>query len=200
MEDAHITALDVVDGEVSIFGVFDGHGGCEVARFVEIHLVDELKKNESFRKGNYRQALIDVFLHLDKMLLTEAGKKELVKISQRHGSMASGGAYDGSELAVQAGCTACVAIVTRTEVYVANAGDTRCVIAAKGKAKDLSIDHKPDLPNEKRRVQRAGGFVEEGRVNGIIAISRAIGDWEYKNQSLKPEDNMVSAFPEVIVE
>lgn len=37
-------------------------------------------------------------------------------------------------------------------------------------------------------------------MNGIIAISRAIGDWEYKNQSLKAEDNMVTAFPEVVVE
>ena len=64
----------------------------------------------------------------------------------------------------------------------------------------MSVDHKPDLPAEKRRVQRGGGFVEEGRVNGIIAISRAIGDWEYKNSSLKPEDNMVSAYPEVMVE
>ena len=64
----------------------------------------------------------------------------------------------------------------------------------------MSVDHKPDLPAEKRRVQRAGGIVEEGRVNGIIAISRAIGDWEYKNSSLKPEDNMVSAYPEVMVE
>ena len=54
MEDAHVTNLDVIEGEVSVFGVFDGHGGCEVARFVESHLVDELKKNESFKKGNYR--------------------------------------------------------------------------------------------------------------------------------------------------
>lgn len=182
MEDAHVTALDVVEGEVSVFGVFDGHGGCEVAHFVENHLVDELKKNEHFKKGNYRQALSDVFLQIDKMLLTEPGKKELTKISQKHGSMSAGNAFDGGELAVQAGCTCCVALVTKNEVYVANAGDTRCVIASKGKAKDLSTDHKPDLPNEKRRVQRAGGFVEEGRVNGIIAISRAIGDWEYKNQ------------------
>lgn len=37
-------------------------------------------------------------------------------------------------------------------------------------------------------------------MNGVIAISRALGDWEYKNQALKPEDNMVSAYPEVIVE
>lgn len=54
MEDSHITALDVIEGEVSIFGVFDGHGGCEVAHFVENHFVDEMKKNESFKKGNYK--------------------------------------------------------------------------------------------------------------------------------------------------
>ena len=181
MEDAHVTPLDVIEGEVSIFGVFDGHGGSEVARFVENHLVDELKKNEHFKKANYRQALQDVFLGIDRMLLTEQGKKELVKISQKHGTMASGHIYDGADLAVQAGCTCCVALITKNEVYVANAGDTRAVIASKGKVKDLSTDHKPDLPNEKRRVTRAGGFVEEGRVNGVIAISRAIGDWEYKN-------------------
>ena len=46
MEDAHIAALDVVKGEVSVFGVFDGHGGPEVAKFVEKHLVNELKKNK----------------------------------------------------------------------------------------------------------------------------------------------------------
>ena len=42
--------------------------------------------------------------------------------------------------------------------------------------------------------------MDEGRVNGLIAISRAIGDWEYKRKDLKPEDNMVSSYPEVIVE
>lgn len=152
MEDAHVTSLDVIEGEVSIFGVFDGHGGCEVARYVENHLVDELKKNENFKKANYRQALTDVFLGIDRMLLTETGKKELARISQKHGAMASGHVYDGGDLAVQAGCTCCVAIITKTEVYVANAGDTRAVIAAKNKAKDLSEDHKPDLPAEKRRV------------------------------------------------
>ena len=200
MEDAHVTALDVIEGEVSVFGVFDGHGGSEVARFVENHLVDELKKNESFKKGNYRVALTEVFLAIDRLLLTEQGKKELIKISQKHGTMANGHVYDGSDLAVQAGCTCVVALITKTEVYVANSGDSRAVIAVKGKAKDMSVDHKPDLPNEKRRITRAGGFVEDNRVNGIIAISRAIGDWEYKNTQFKPEDNMVSAVPDVTVE
>jgi serine/threonine protein phosphatase PrpC len=66
--------------------------------------------------------------------------------------MSQGNQFDGADLAVQAGCTACVALITKNEVYVANSGDTRAVIASKGKAKDLSNDHKPDLPNEKRRV------------------------------------------------
>lgn len=132
MEDSHITHLDVIEGEVSLFGVFDGHGGCEIARFVEAHMVDELKKLETFKKGNYKQALIEVFLQLDKMILSDKYKKELVGISQKHGQMASGQTFDGSELAFQAGCTACVALVTKTEIYCANAGDTRCVIAAKG--------------------------------------------------------------------
>ena len=80
MEDAHITSLDIIQG-VSVFGVFDGHGGQEVALFVEKHFVDELKKNENFKKGNYKQSLIDVFLLIDKMLITDAGKKELAKIA-----------------------------------------------------------------------------------------------------------------------
>jgi serine/threonine protein phosphatase PrpC len=54
MEDSHVTSLDVLEGEVSVFGVFDGHGGCEVAIYVGNHLVDELKKNENFKKGNYK--------------------------------------------------------------------------------------------------------------------------------------------------
>ena len=100
MEDAHVTALDVVEGEVSVFGVFDGHGGCEVAHFVENHLVELLKQSEHFKKGNYRMALSDTFVLLDKMLLNEAGKKELTAISKKHGSMASGQQFDGGELAV----------------------------------------------------------------------------------------------------
>ena len=96
MEDAHLAILEV-QTDISLFGVFDGHGGCEVAKFVENHFVEELRKSESFRKGDYRNALIDTFLSLDRMLLTDSGKKELALISKKN-SVGGGLATSGADL------------------------------------------------------------------------------------------------------
>ena len=73
-----------------------------------------------------------------------------------------------------------MALITDTEIYCANSGDSRCVLSSNGKAIELSVDHKPDLPTEKERIERAGGFVEDNRVKGVLNLSRSLGDLEYK--------------------
>jgi len=67
MEDSHIVNLDVGEG-VAVFGVFDGHGGSEVANFVEKYFIRELKKLDSFRKKEYRLSLQECFMKMDSLM------------------------------------------------------------------------------------------------------------------------------------
>ncbi|PUZ65685.1 hypothetical protein GQ55_3G244400 [Panicum hallii var. hallii] len=93
-----------------------------------------------------------------------------------------------------AGSTALVAVVGSTSVVVASAGDSRAVLSRGGVPVPLSVDHKPDRPDELERIQAAGGrviFWDGARVLGVLAMSRAIGDGY-----LKP---FVTAEPEVTV-
>lgn len=97
------------------------------------------------------------------------------------------------------GCTAVVALLHDKELFVANAGDSRCVVCRNGKALEMSIDHKPEDQVEFERIQKAGGRVTlDGRVNGGLNLSRAIGDHGYKmNKKVQPEDQMISALPDI---
>jgi len=58
---------------------------------------------------------------------------------------------------------------------------------------ELSVDHKPYDPVEKDRIEKAGGYVQTGRVNGNLAVSRALGDLEYKSANVPVPDQPVSA-------
>lgn len=205
MEDAaiHVAALDE---DTSIFGVFDGHGGKEVALFVERHFVEELKKNPKFQSKNFKDALIETFLKMDELIMSPAGTKEVASLK--------GGDPDESNpksicLDSFAGCTANVTLIHKNTMYCANAGDSRTVLCRAGKPLDMSVDHKPDQQAEKNRIEKAGGFVSDGRVNGTLIssmsgnlnLSRALGDLEYKRDpSLKSHEQLISAHPDVKVE
>jgi serine/threonine protein phosphatase PrpC len=202
-EDAHIAATDLPDN-ISVFGVFDGHGGKEVSLYVKKHFVDELRKLDSFKNGNYEAALCEIFKRMDDLLLTKEGEQELKKIREAYGgdSMHGFGLTDPSApVSKFTGCTATVVLITKDSIYCANAGDSRTVLARSAKqngVEPLSEDHKPDNLPEKTRIEAAGGFVEENRVNGSLNLSRSLGDFEYKSNAAKNyKEQMVTCDPEI---
>ncbi|KAF6760334.1 phosphatase 2C-domain-containing protein [Ephemerocybe angulata] len=68
----------------------------------------------------------------------------------------------------------------RRVLYSANAGDARGVLCRGGKAVRLTYDHKGSDKQEAKRITDAGGFVMSGRVNGVLAVTRSLGDSSMK--------------------
>ena len=118
------------------------------------------------------------------MLETPYGKSKLQSYKQGDSKPSLFKRDSAEEIALGTGCTACSAIITQTDIYVGNSGDSRAVLAKKNGDKyiavEMSIDHKPELPEERRRIEKAGGFVEDNRVKGVLNLSRSLGDLEYK--------------------
>jgi len=178
MEDAHTTILKLegVEG-FSYFGVYDGHGGQNVAKYSGEQLHKRIATDDAFKREDYKIAIKNGFLGTDRDLKKDPDFSN-----------------DPS------GCTAVTALVTPdNRVFVGNAGDSRAIISVNGEAKPLSHDHKPVNRSESSRIVAAGGFVEFGRVNGNLALSRAIGDFEFKqNASLTAEYQIVTSDPEIV--
>jgi len=83
------------------------------------------------------------------------------------------------------GTTATSVLVRNDRIVCANVGDSRAVLCRGGKAFDLSKEHRVYgngqlAKEETMRIAQAGGWVAQGRVCGILAVSRAFGDWEFK--------------------
>lgn len=180
MEDAHaaVLNLDGSDEPNAFFAVYDGHGGGTVAKFAGQHLHKRLTTEDAYREKRFNEALKKAFLGIDEDLLA-----------------------DPSHTRDPSGCTAVAALVTSDQkVYVANAGDSRAVMSVRGEAKALSFDHKPSNDTERARIVSAGGYIEFGRVNGNLALSRALGDFQFKkNYSLIPQKQVITADPDVTV-
>jgi len=200
MEDAHIAVPNLISGGAGLFGVLDGHGGSEVAQYVRDKLPDIIKSSPYAKSKNWKDLLVTSFSTIDQNITTEKAQKELAEYFKK----ASHDEYNPtteSDVYKHVGCTACITMVADGEIICANAGDSRCVMGKKGTAIDLSIDHKPDNDAEKQRIINAGGFVEDNRVNGVLNLSRSLGDFEYKlNDKLKADKQLVISLPDVKIE
>jgi len=148
----------------SFYGVYDGHGGEYCAKYIVTHLHNILKKNlestipeSSNLDATVGKAIIKTFGEIDKAF------NEEFKL-----------------LASFSGSTVVFVLIIGSRLYCANVGDSRAVICRKGIAYNLSRDHKPTDIEECKRIISAGGEVKCGRVDGKLAIARAIGDFMFK--------------------
>ncbi|KAH8349613.1 hypothetical protein KR084_002736 [Drosophila pseudotakahashii] len=177
MEDAHTHILSLPeDPQAAFFAVYDGHGGAAVAKFAGKHLHKFVTKRPEYRDSNGVQlALKRAFLDFDREML-----------------------HNGSFGEQSAGSTAVVVLIRERRLYCANAGDSRAIACISGAVHPLSVDHKPNDEAETKRILAGGGWVEFNRVNGNLALSRALGDFIYKKNSQKtPEEQIVTANPDV---
>ena len=97
------------------------------------------------------------------------------------------------------GCTANVLMIVNNLLICANAGDSRCVVGEGGRAVPLSFDHKPNLKKERDRIYKAGSTVNvEGRIDGNLNLSRAIGDIAHKKSpKVSLENQAVTSMPDI---
>jgi serine/threonine protein phosphatase PrpC len=209
MEDSHVARTDILTDSkepISIFGVFDGHGGPEVSRFIAKCFVPTLLTSPSFAEKDYQNALIETFLKMDDLLqdkyykfilssLTLANPDDPRAIEKLKAAYKSG---HFKNWRTNAGSTACVVLMVGKKMYVANAGDSRCILATERGTVQLTTDHKPELDSELERIHKAGGLVANGRVLGGLNLTRSIGDFKYKRDTnLAPKDQIITALPDV---
>jgi len=192
MEDAHTAVLGVPDqaSAVSWFAVFDGHAGSRVSAHASHHLLDCIRTKDGFTSSIQQEHT----LTMDELM--EAVKKgihsgflELDEKLRSIPELASGEDRSGS--------TAVCALLTEKYLIIANCGDSRAVCCVNGKPALVSVDHKPSNDLERERIEKAGGSVVIQRVNGSLAVSRALGDFDYKDVEGKgPTEQLVSPEPE----
>ncbi|XP_048509955.1 protein phosphatase 1B isoform X2 [Athalia rosae] len=179
MEDAHraITGLGSGLSDWSYFAVFDGHAGALVSAHSAEHLLESIMQTEEFKAEDVIEGIHSGFLRLDDCM------RNLPEMSQD-----------------KSGSTAVCTLISPRQIYIANCGDSRAVLCQSGNPVFSTRDHKPVLPAEKERIQNAGGSVMIQRVNGSLAVSRALGDYEYKKvKGRGPCEQLVSPEPEIFL-
>lgn len=164
MEDEHVRMDDLTQhiGSASnvpfpgaFYGVFDGHGGTDAALFVRNNILRLIVEDSQFPTC-VGKAITSAFMKADYAFA------------------------DSSSLDISSGTTALTALVFGRNMIIANAGDCRAVLGRRGRAIEMSKDQKPNCISERLRIEKLGGVVYDGYLNGQLSVSRALGDWHMK--------------------
>ncbi|KAK5959051.1 type 2C protein phosphatase PTC1 PWA37_003729 [Arxiozyma heterogenica] len=175
MEDIHTYVKNFASRlDWGYFAIFDGHAGAQASKWCGSHLhtiiEQKLMENET---RDVRDVLNDSFVTIDKQI--------------------------NSDLHGNSGCTAAVCILRwevpdnlssedisnlqqyKRRLYTANVGDSRIVLYRNDCSIRLTYDHKASDILEMQRVEHAGGLIMKSRVNGMLAVTRSLGDKFFDN-------------------
>ena len=149
-----------------LFCIFDGHGGGEVSTYLQVYF------------GQYMKQIIP-FKHfpIDFKNLFKALDQKVKSLD-----------------APQAGATATIAYIERVNgkriLYVANVGDSRCVLVKKNRVIRMSYDDRVDDNKEHNRIIKQGGVIYNERIYGQLMLSRCFGDWNIKEYGVIVEPHI----------
>ncbi|CAK5104332.1 unnamed protein product [Meloidogyne enterolobii] len=163
MEDRHIVlpSFSVIDSQFpssdAFFAVFDGHNGSDCSAYASAHFLECLLDARS--SGNSEESLLeDAFIRMDTRLTNRC-------LSENYKSGTT---------------VSCIYLNERKIAYMAWCGDSSIAVLKERRIETLSIPHKPDNPEERNRIEEAGGMVinVQGvpRLNGVLNLSRSLGD------------------------
>ena len=237
MEDYNFYSIDLIPNtnkKIDIFGIFDGHGGPEIAKYISSNFLKIFLSNNFFKEGKYIESLKETFKEIDKSLNTDKVKQELIKISEEfklsekeeiieiNKTCSNDEKLTENEIeqikclknilnprnlmnyniSSFSGCAGIVILIINDKIYIASAGNCRCIPidenweVIKDKTNKL---HYINDDIEKTRINNSQSFKEKQFYPELLLSSRGFGDFEYKeNKWLKLEDQAVSPDPEVI--
>ncbi|CAF0756633.1 unnamed protein product [Didymodactylos carnosus] len=207
MEDAHGAILRLDDNRWSrwsYFGIFDGHAGKNVAilgaqrlhtRILQsLNNMINLEHSKASGSAHNNQQPYVTSSQFDFLKFEAAIKDAYYKFdAELRDELRNQSSEDKS------GSTAISCLIDPERIYFLNVGDSRAIlVSTDGRILMATKDHKPSDHAERQRITEAGGTVLIQRVNGSLAVSRALGDFEYKNNSSRrPEQQLVSPEPEI---
>mmetsp|Transcript_15919 Transcript_15919/g.62203 ORF Transcript_15919/g.62203 Transcript_15919/m.62203 type:complete len:600 (-) Transcript_15919:85-1884(-) len=170
MEDAYVIIDDlhsdfpklVGDQRFAFYAVYDGHGGSDSSKMCGEKMHKHIVSQPTFSQMNFKEAIKKGFEATDKDILA---------------------AQEGAEK--KDGSTAVVAFIFNRYLYIGNAGDSEALLVrimddGEVMAETLTEKHRPTDEKEKARIEKAGGAVFSGRVFGTLAVSRSLGDGDFK--------------------
>jgi serine/threonine protein phosphatase PrpC len=167
MEDRYVIhapgTWNAPDPDMAYLAVYDGHGGRDMVDFLEhgmaYHVAQELtdQTDDAPITTRLERAFLMADIHSKHAGITTSGATVAVCLVQRDPSTPQ-----------------------KLRIFTANAGDSRIVLGHEGEATRLTLDHRVDDPKEIARIQKAGGFIFKGRVMGVLAVTRSLGDHIFK--------------------